>query len=233
MWSSFVPDWHTVEQAAGTSVTTVTEAPTSAPSVFIGIVLLVSTFFGLKRGFSRELFALAGWILAPVLAVNEGAAFAAWAFPTVGAGRLNGLLGFGAVFLIVLLVSNVLTSAFCRMVRRSLFSGADRILGAAFGLFRGGVIIVTLFFVSAWMTPSRTMMTEGEGLSALSSAASAVPSWSSMTSMLPSRATVTSARQSAATALSRFLPSALVPHDATRHDLAGRGNPDQTPAQRP
>ncbi|MBB3883552.1 CvpA family protein [Acetobacter oeni] len=212
-WSHFVPDWASVETAAESSVAVVKSNPTGAPSVLICLVILVSIFFGARRGLSREILVMAGWIGAPFAALSWHRSFADWAFPSMQPRIMGDLVGYCAVFVIVLVISAILSGFFSRMVRKSVLAGSDIFLGGVFGALRGCIVVVTLYFISAWVTPGGTLLSRVE-------AANSYPGLSTALTYL-------------APALSRFMPSDLAQPAGTRHDLAGQDLPGAAHTQSP
>ena len=121
------------------------------------VVLAASVAIGLWRGLVYELMALAGWLVAYVAAQT-------WAADVV-APRLQGLpLGapgsaqpLGAAFALTFIGVLVAWGLLARLVRLLLHATPltvpDRLLGAGFGLVRGGVLLLTLATVVA-LTPA-------------------------------------------------------------------------------
>jgi membrane protein required for colicin V production len=111
-----------------------------ADYVVIAAVVL-SAIVGAMRGFLREAIALAAWIVA---------LFVAWHFSDLVEPHLGGLLGDSEVrpwaarsiiIVLVLLIGAALGSLLSHFVRLSIFSGMDRLLGFAFGLLRGFLLL--------------------------------------------------------------------------------------------
>ncbi|HQR24389.1 MAG TPA: CvpA family protein [Steroidobacteraceae bacterium] len=104
--------------------------------------IVLSTAFGTMRGFLRESVALLGWLLGLWLAWK----YASQLQPYLG-GALQGTLLQVWVARIILLLAAVLAARLLAgligyLVERSgLTLGVDRVLGAVFGLVRGGVIV--------------------------------------------------------------------------------------------
>jgi membrane protein required for colicin V production len=105
-------------------------------------VVAISTLFGAIRGFLRESVALLGWLVGLWLAWRYAPALQ----PYLG-GALKGTVLQVWVARLILLVAAVLVawvvgSLLGYLVQRSgLTLGLDRILGGAFGLVRGAVIV--------------------------------------------------------------------------------------------
>jgi membrane protein required for colicin V production len=103
--------------------------------------ILLSAIVGAVRGFLREAVALIAWVLALLLA---------WHFSDLIAPHLGGLLSDPDVrpwaarviiVVLVLLLGAGVGATLGHFVRLSLFSGMDRLLGFAFGLLRGFVLL--------------------------------------------------------------------------------------------
>jgi membrane protein required for colicin V production len=118
-------------------------------------VLLLSLVLGLWRGFVLEVLALLGWVVAYLAAQ--------WLAPLwakhVPLGEPGSSLNFAAAFavaFIAVLVSWGLASRVLRLlINATPLRGADRVLGAAFGLLRGVVLLLALTTVVA-LTPAAT-----------------------------------------------------------------------------
>lgn len=109
-------------------------------------IVLVSALFGVLRGFIREALSLASWIAAVWLA---------WAF----APELESLFGFSSplarlwlarvlLFVGVVAIGALAGHFVASLVRRSGLSGADRSLGALFGLARGVLLLAVVVVVA-------------------------------------------------------------------------------------
>jgi membrane protein required for colicin V production len=103
--------------------------------------ILISATVGALRGFLRESIALGAWIIA---------LFLAWHFADLVEPHLGGLLADPTVrpwaarvilIVLVLLVGAATGAILTHFVRLSIFSGMDRLLGFAFGLLRGFVLL--------------------------------------------------------------------------------------------
>ncbi|HTT43189.1 MAG TPA: CvpA family protein [Steroidobacteraceae bacterium] len=103
--------------------------------------LLISAVAGALRGFLREAVALGAWIIA---------LFFAWHFSDLIEPHLGGLLagsevrpwaGRLIIVVLVLLLGTVVGAVLGHFVRLSIFSGMDRLLGFAFGLVRGFLLL--------------------------------------------------------------------------------------------
>ena len=114
--------------------------------------LLLSVVVGLVRGVVFEVLSLVGWFVAWF--------FALWLTPVAlpyitfgGAGTtLNHVIAFACVFLVVLLIWSVGARLVRALIRATPLSPVDRVLGAGFGVLRGGVVLL-LIVLAVGFTP--------------------------------------------------------------------------------
>jgi len=117
-------------------------------------VLALSIGLAVAQGFLMEVFSLAGAILGYLLAAWEYPRVAAWFLPYVSAAWVANAAGFLTIFFSV-----VLLAGFAGRLSRWMFAEAglrwfDRLLGAAFGLLRGGVVVTVVVMALASFSPS-------------------------------------------------------------------------------
>ena len=116
-------------------------------------VLAVSVLVGVVRGFVFEVLSLAGWIVA-WFAAQWGSPLLA---PQLPVGAPGSALNAGAAFALAFVVALVAWALLARLVRLLIhatpLSIPDRLLGAAFGALRGGVLLLALATVVA-LTPA-------------------------------------------------------------------------------
>jgi membrane protein required for colicin V production len=115
------------------------------------IVLGLSLLLSLIRGLVREIVSVAGWVAAFTLSIMFSGTVAALLPATLGP-MLAGLLGYLLVFACILLVAGFVGLILSMLVRAAGFGLLDRMLGMAFGIARGAVIIVVLVML-AGLTP--------------------------------------------------------------------------------
>ena len=119
-------------------------------------VLAASVAVGLWRGLVFELMALAGWIVAYVLA-QAFASEAAARLPVGSPGSaLNHGAGFAAVFVGVLLVWALLARLVRMLVRATALTLLDRVLGAVFGALRGALLLLAFATLLAFTPAARS-----------------------------------------------------------------------------
>ena len=112
--------------------------------VIMAVGLGLSVIVGLWRGLVTELLSLAGWAVSYFMAQ--------WFGPTAGemlpvgepGSRLNLVAGMVVVFVLAWLCWALLSWAVVQVVRASVLSGPDRLMGAVFGLLRGVLVILAV-----------------------------------------------------------------------------------------
>jgi membrane protein required for colicin V production len=136
-------------------VETVTEVGASAWTlidVILAVGLGLSVIVGAWRGLVTEMLSLAGWGVAYFASQWFGPAAGAMVPVGEPGSRVNVIAGMIVVFVLVWLCWALLSWAVSQMVRASVLSGPDRLMGAAFGLMRGVVVALAIVTLVS-MTP--------------------------------------------------------------------------------
>lgn len=115
-------------------------------------VLGLSVLLGLWRGVIRELFSLAGWVLAILAALTFTADAAALLPQDFATPTVRTVLVFAVIFLAVLLALAFAGLLLARAFHAAGLGLPDRILGAVFGFARGALILF-LAVLAAAFTP--------------------------------------------------------------------------------
>ena len=118
-------------------------------------LLAASVLVGLWRGLVFELMSLAGWVVAYVAAQVGSPEVALWLPIGARGTALNQAAGFAATFLGVLIAWSLAARLLRLVIRATPLTLIDRSLGAAFGLMRGGVLLLALATVVAFTPAAR------------------------------------------------------------------------------
>jgi membrane protein required for colicin V production len=130
------------------------------------IILLVSGAVGYFRGFIRESIALLAWLVGLWLAWHFAYLVNPWLGGALAEPGIREWTGRGIVLLLVLLVGALVGSIVSYFARRAVgLAAMDRLLGIAFGLVRGIVIVGLLVLAGraadlereAWWGRTRSM----------------------------------------------------------------------------
>lgn len=107
---------------------------------------------GLWRGVVSEILALLAWVVAFLAARVEGAEVANWLTPHVAEPALRMAAAYVLVVVAVLVLFSVLRLVLKLLLKAAGLGVLDRLLGAAFGILRGALVVMVAVLV-AGMTP--------------------------------------------------------------------------------
>ena len=134
--------------------------------VILGVIA-ISAVVGAYRGLIKEAVSLATWILAVWVAIRFSAAFSsvlpdALSSASFSLGelefRLDNLpVGIAMVILFILtwIVGAIVQFLLRYLVQVANFTATDRLLGAGFGVLRGGLLVVALLLLAGLTTAPR------------------------------------------------------------------------------
>jgi membrane protein required for colicin V production len=120
----------------------------------VALVIVLSALLAYSRGLVRETLAIAGWVVAAILAflfapqveplVKE--------IPVVGdfiadSCELSMIAAATAIFAVALIITSLITPLFSSLVQRSALGGIDQGLGFLFGVARGILLVAVAYFV--------------------------------------------------------------------------------------
>lgn len=107
-------------------------------------IIALSVLFGAIRGLVREVLSLVAWIAAFVAANFLAGEFAQLLPQGWATEELRLLVGFMAVFLVVLVAMSVLAILASKLVKSAGLAWEDRAFGGGFGLVRGLLVVLIL-----------------------------------------------------------------------------------------
>ena len=120
----------------------------------VAIVIVLSALLAYSRGFVREALAIAGWVLATIMAFifADQVKPLVKQIPVLGdfigdSCELSVIAAFAAVFAVVLVIVSIFTPLFSSLIQRSALGGLDQGLGFLFGALRGILLVAVAFFV--------------------------------------------------------------------------------------
>jgi membrane protein required for colicin V production len=120
------------------------------PDYAILIVIAVSVLVGALRGFIKEVFSLAVWAAAFLIAWHFAGDVAALMESAVQLPSARTAMGFAGLFIAVLLVGGLINYLLGKLVETTGLSGTDRLLGGVFGAARGLVLVVAVLLVAGF-----------------------------------------------------------------------------------
>ncbi|NCB50050.1 MAG: CvpA family protein [Alphaproteobacteria bacterium] len=126
-------------------------------------ILFLSGVFAWYRGLVRELLGITSWIVAGIAALYG----APYVIPYVGNFFQNpslvSILSAGITALFVLIIFAFFNTFISKMLHKSALSGLDRILGFAFGLLRGTLLVSISYFCFTLVLPEGSLSEFSKG----------------------------------------------------------------------
>ncbi len=113
--------------------------------IIIAVALTISIIVGFVRGFVKESISIATLVIAIWAALYFGPAVGDVSDSWLSSEELQMWFGRVLVFGVVLAIGGLLGWGISKLVRLSVLSGLDRLLGSLFGILRG--ILLTALFV--------------------------------------------------------------------------------------
>ena len=111
---------------------------------FILLIWLVSSGYGIARGFAREALSIIGWVSAFLLANVLADSVSDLASNLIDEPTTQYLLGWVLTFIAVLLMFGVIAAFLSQQMRQPGFNIGNRLLGGIFGLLRGVIIVAAI-----------------------------------------------------------------------------------------
>jgi membrane protein required for colicin V production len=140
---------------------------TLTPAVFDGIVIatvLISGILAMVRGFVREVLSVAAWAAAAAAAYFLYQPFSPVLETVIEDANWRNVASAAIIFFVALIIASYVTMKVSNMIVDGRVNMIDRILGFAFGVARG-VLILTIAYLfldgvlpenPAWITEART-----------------------------------------------------------------------------
>ena len=133
---------------------------------FISIIFL-SLLVGCYRGFTRELFSLAGWVFAFYFA-NIFSGFLLQYVPFDFGDHINFIIIYMVIFIIILLFATFLASLLNKLIKNIGLGFLNIIMGSIFGFMRGVLIsFIIIFLVEKTSFISETILAESKTIPAI------------------------------------------------------------------
>ena len=121
-------------------------------------VLVLSVLLAAAQGFLHEVISLAGVVVGYLLAAWEYWRASSWIGPHVKSQALADSAAFLAIFFAVVIAAGIIGRIARWLAKEAGLGWADRLLGAAFGLLRGGAIVAVLVMALAAFAPGSQVL---------------------------------------------------------------------------
>jgi membrane protein required for colicin V production len=129
--------------------------------VIIGVVLL-SVLLAAAQGFFYELFSLAGVVIGYLLAAWGYTRVAVWFSPLVKSAWVAEIAAFLTIFIAVVILAGILGRLARWFFKEAGLSWVDRLLGGAFGLVRGFLLIAVMLLALTTFAPGTQLLARSQ-----------------------------------------------------------------------
>jgi membrane protein required for colicin V production len=120
------------------------------------VVVLISAFLAMLRGFTREVLAIASWGAAAVAAIYLHPLVLPYVKPYIAKDVIALAVAAAAVFFVTLIAVSLITVKMSDAILDSKVGALDRSLGFLFGAVRGLLLCVIAFVFFNWLVPVQT-----------------------------------------------------------------------------
>jgi membrane protein required for colicin V production len=127
--------------------------PIAAGDIAILIILAISAFLALARGFVAEVLSIAGWLGAALVTLWTFNDARPYLRQYIEMQLLADILTGVAIFVVALVIFSTISHLVARVVKGSALSAVDRSLGFVFGVVRGAVLVCLAYLLLTWVFP--------------------------------------------------------------------------------
>lgn len=111
------------------------------------IVIVISSAFGLWRGFIKEVLSLLSWIAALIVARLYSEPFAGMLANVIDSGSIRYVTAFCLLFVVVIMTGTLINHFLSKVLTITGLKFLDKLLGGVFGVARGTVIVLVILFI--------------------------------------------------------------------------------------
>jgi membrane protein required for colicin V production len=112
------------------------------------VIIGLSCLFGIWRGLVKEVLSLVTWIAALTLARLYSGVLADFMGNLITNESARYVTAFAIVFVLVMMTGTLINHLISKLLTISGLKLVDRLLGGAFGVVRGSVIVVVILFIT-------------------------------------------------------------------------------------
>lgn len=116
-------------------------------------IVLVSSLLSLKRGFVKEALSLSAWVAAFFIATAFSERLSTVLASTIENPSLRHTTSYTILFVGTLMMGSLINFLVAKLIRATGLSGEDRLMGTAFGMVRGIVIVLVMIVVARALVP--------------------------------------------------------------------------------
>ncbi len=121
--------------------------PISWLDIILIVIMLISGFLAMVRGFTREVLSIFSWAMAAVAALYFTPRYYEVLLPYIDKPSIAQIVFAAGVFIVTLIVVSLITFRISDKVLDSRVGALDRSLGFIFGLARGFLLVAIVFIL--------------------------------------------------------------------------------------
>ena len=110
-------------------------------------VIAISSAYGVRRGFIKEIMSLLSWIAALLVSRVYSVSLASILENLIDNPSVRYVIAFSVLFVIIIMLGTLLNHLMSKLLVVTGLKTIDRLLGAVFGVARGTVIVLVFLFV--------------------------------------------------------------------------------------
>ena len=110
-------------------------------------VIAISSAFGVRRGFIKEIMSLLSWIAALLVSRVYTESLAGILGNLIDKPSIRYVIAFSVLFVIIIMLGTLLNHFMSKLLVVTGLKTIDRLLGAVFGIARGTVIVLVVLFI--------------------------------------------------------------------------------------
>ena len=110
-------------------------------------VIAISSAFGVRRGFIKEIMSLLSWIAALLVSRVYSGSLASILENLIDNPSVRYVIAFSVLFVVIIMLGTLLNHFMSKLLVVTGLKTIDRLLGAVFGVARGTVIVLVFLFV--------------------------------------------------------------------------------------
>lgn len=129
--------------------------------IILGTILL-SVLLAASQGFFYEVFSLAGVIVGYLLAAWEYRHLANWFSPYVKSAWVAEMAAFLLIFVAVVILAGILGRILRWLLKKAGLRWFDRLLGAAFGVLRGILLVAVTLLAATTFAPGSRWLADSQ-----------------------------------------------------------------------
>ena len=110
-------------------------------------IIAISSAFGVRRGFIKEIMSLLSWIAALLVSRVYSESLAGILGNMIDNPSVRYVIAYSVLFVIIIMLGTLLNHFMSKLLAVTGLKTLDRLLGAVFGVARGAVIVLVVLFI--------------------------------------------------------------------------------------